>query len=99
MSQAAGQLGRVTNLSLITLRDSLPSLGKTLGGNILITQALMEANQKDVLLGDVSDYYYKEFGPDSDNPAANFLRPTSTELTPERRDFLENYGVILPPGS
>jgi hypothetical protein len=97
MSQAAGQLGRVTNLSLITLRDSLPSLGKTLGGNILITQALMEANQKDVLLGDVSDYYYKEFGPDSDNPAANFLRPTSTELTPERRDFLENYGVILPP--
>lgn len=97
MSQAAGQLGRVTNLSLITLENSLPSLGKTLGGNILITQALMEANQKDVLLGDVSDYYYKEFGPDSDNPAANFLRPTSTELTPERRDFLETYGVILPP--
>ena len=96
MSQAAGQLGRVTNLSLMTLENSLPSLGKTLGGNILITQALMEANQKDVLLGDLADYYYKEFGPDAADPASNFLRPTTLGLTPERREFLESYGVVLP---
>ena len=96
MSEAAENLGRVTNLSLQTLQGAFPRLNRTIGGNKLILQALRDVNSQNVELGQIADYYNKTFGPDGEG-VADFMTPTNSPVTDQRREDLRSFGIELAP--
>jgi hypothetical protein len=58
----AANLGRITNMSLGFVKDSLPSLTRTPEGNRILIDVMDRSADRQILLGKVAEEYQRNFG-------------------------------------
>lgn len=84
--QAAEKLGRVTNMSLQFIRDSLPGLVRTPEGNSILLEVMERASNRSIEISSISEDYIGRFGT---------LRPRNEKSFFQRvRDLEEENPVI-----
>jgi hypothetical protein len=68
--QAAQTLGRITNMSLQFVKDSMPSLVRTPEGNMILLEVMDRAADREIKLATMADEYIQRY---------NTLRPKETK--------------------
>ena len=60
--EMAQKLGRITNMSLGFIKDSLPSLTRTPEGNKILIEVMDRVADRDLEIASLADTYFSEFG-------------------------------------
>jgi hypothetical protein len=85
-AEAAKDLGRITNMSLGFIRDSLPALTRTRAGNEIIIEVMQRAAQREIEIAQLADEYVNTYGT---------LRPKDAPSFFEARNRLEKQDPII----
>ena len=101
--EAAQKLGRVTNMSLQFIRDSLPQLSRTPEGNKILLEVMERVAQRDIEIASLADEYIRKYNtlrPENDRTffqALRDLEETDPVITDELRNRIIQGSQSAPP--
>jgi len=100
--EAAQKLGRVTNMSLTFIRDSLPNLSRTPEGNLILLEVMDRTSQREIQLASMAEDFLQRHGtlrPKEDKTYFQAIRDLEKEdpvITPELRQRIIDGSTVAP---
>lgn len=100
--EAAGKLSRLTNMSLVLIRDSVPNLTRTPEGNKILIEVMRRTSQREIELASLADAFIQDHGtlrPEGQRTffqAVRDLEENDPVITEELRDSITEGGQAAP---
>lgn len=95
---AAQKLGRITNLSLTFIRDSLPNLTRTPEGNLILLEVMERSSERAIEVAGIADDFIQKHGTLRPQGAPSFFQKVR-DLEEERPVITEELKKRITEGS